>query len=143
MRAPCSAPARYITVTNSYFSTRWSVFRFGGGHAGNIAVSNCVLREVYGCPIKFQGDPGSTFENISFSNLVLNDVTGPISISVGEGCRRPNDKNCPGGRPEYLLQQHSRHSDYQPSSISFLNAPWESADRPGEGPLLHRSQLSQ
>jgi polygalacturonase len=83
---------RYITVTNSYFSTRWSVFRFGGGHAGDISISNCVLREVYGCPIKFQGDPGSRFENISFSNLVLDDVTGPISISVGGRLKPPDDQ---------------------------------------------------
>jgi polygalacturonase len=81
-----------IAVTNSYFSTRWSVFRFGGGHAENIAVSNCLLSEVDGCPIKFQGDPGSTFENISFSNLVLKDVTGPISISVGGRLPAPDDK---------------------------------------------------
>ena len=32
-----------ITITNSYFSTRWSVFRFGGGQVENIAVSNCLL----------------------------------------------------------------------------------------------------
>lgn len=83
---------RHITITNSYFSTRWSVFRFGGGHAGDIAISNCVLREVYGCPIKFQGDPGSRFENISFSNLVLDDVTGPISISVGGRLKAPDDQ---------------------------------------------------
>lgn len=83
-----------ITVTNSYFSTRWSVFRFGGGHAENVTVSNCVLSEVDGCPIKFQGDPGSQFENMSFSNLVLQDVTGPISISVG-GRLRPPDDNIP------------------------------------------------
>lgn len=85
---------RNITITNSFFSTRWSVFRFGGGHAENIAVSNCVLSEVYGCPIKFQGDPGSKFENMSFSNLVLNDVTGPISISVG-GRLPPPDQDVP------------------------------------------------
>lgn len=86
---------RNITVTNSYFSTRWSVFRFGGGHAGDIAVSNCVLHQVYGCPFKFQGDPGSRFENISFSNLVLDEVTGPISISVGKGRRRSYDAALP------------------------------------------------
>lgn len=72
-----------ITVTNCFFSTRWSVFRFGGGHAGNIAVSNCVLSVVDGCPFKFQGDAGSRFENMSFSDIVLDQVTGPISISVG------------------------------------------------------------
>jgi Glycosyl hydrolases family 28 len=83
---------KYITVTNSSFSTRWSVFRFGGGTAENIAVSNCLLYEVDGCPMKFQGDPGSRFENISFSNLILKDVTEPISISVGGRLPPPDDK---------------------------------------------------
>jgi polygalacturonase len=83
---------KYITVTNSLFSTRWSVFRFGGGHAENVTVSNCLITDVFGCPIKFQGDPGSVFENMSFSNLVLDNVTGPISISVGGHLPAPGDK---------------------------------------------------
>ena len=74
---------RFVTITNSSFSTRWSCFRFGGGVARDVAVSNCVLHQVFGCPIKFHGVPGSRFENMSFSNLILDDVTGPISISVG------------------------------------------------------------
>lgn len=82
---------RNVTVTNSFFSTRWSVFRFGGGTAENIAVSNCVLHQVYGCPIKFHGAPGSRFENMSFANLVLDDVTGPIHISIGP--RTPRNPN--------------------------------------------------
>jgi hypothetical protein len=98
---------KYITVTNCYFSTRWSVFRFGGGHAGNIAISNCVLKEVYGCPIKFQGDPGSRFENISFSDLVLDDVTGPISISVGKGQRRSSDAPLPEVLPPVVVRNVS------------------------------------
>ncbi|HEY7415045.1 MAG TPA: glycosyl hydrolase family 28 protein, partial [Ktedonobacteraceae bacterium] len=43
---------KFVTVSNCSFSTRWSVFRFGGGVAQNITVSNCVLYQVYGCPIK-------------------------------------------------------------------------------------------
>lgn len=74
---------RFVTITNSSFSTRWSCFRFGGGVARDVAVSNCVLHQVFGCPIKFQGVPGSRFENMSFANLVLDEVTGPISISIG------------------------------------------------------------
>jgi hypothetical protein len=83
---------QFITITNCSFSTRWAVFRFGGGHVQNIAISNCLLYEVDGCPMKFQGDPGSVFENISFSNLLLQDVTGPISISIGAQLPPPNDK---------------------------------------------------
>jgi polygalacturonase len=79
---------KFITITNSVFSTRWSVFRFGGGESENISISNCLLYDVFGCPIKFQGNEGSRFENISFSNLVLQQVTGPIHISLGPRTRR-------------------------------------------------------
>jgi hypothetical protein len=75
---------KYVTVADCSFSTRWSVFRFGGGVAENIAVSNCLIYETYGCPIKMRCGPDSRFENISFSNLVMTNVTGPISIGVGQ-----------------------------------------------------------
>lgn len=74
---------KFVTVSDCSFSTRWSVFRFGGGEAENITVSNCIIYETYGCPIKMRCSPGSRFENISFSNLVMKDVTGPISIGLG------------------------------------------------------------
>ncbi len=73
---------RFVTVTNSTFSTRWAVFRFGGGNPENITISNCVIYETYGCPIKMQFGPDSRAQNILFNNLVLQDVTGPISIDV-------------------------------------------------------------
>ena len=78
---------RFVTVSDCSFSTRWSVFRFGGGVAENIAVSNCLIYHTFGCPIKMRCGPGSRFENMSFSNLVMDGVTGPISINLGP--RRP------------------------------------------------------
>jgi glycosyl hydrolase family 28 len=73
---------KFVTVTNCSFSTRWSVFRFGGGQAENIAISNCVIYDTYGCPIKMRCGARSRFENITFSNLILKNVTGPISIGL-------------------------------------------------------------
>ena len=71
---------QFVTVTNCVFSTRWSVFRFGGGDVKNITVSNCIIYETYGCPIKI-GAGRMTLESLSFSNLILQDVTGPISVN--------------------------------------------------------------
>lgn len=79
---------RFITITNSTFSTRWSVFRFGGGHPENVTVSNCVIYQTYGCPIKMQFGVESRVQNLVFSNLVLQDVTGPISIDLSNRARR-------------------------------------------------------
>ncbi len=123
---------KYITVSNCYFSTRWSVFRFGGGHVSDIAVSNCVLREVYGCPIKFQGDPGSRFENISFSDLVLDDVTGPISISVGGRLPPPNDQVPVVVRNVSFSNIHGTVTTHPPKQLS--ESTLEVDSRPGEGP---------
>lgn len=120
-----------ITVTNSYFSTRWSVFRFGGGFAENISVSNCVLHEVYGCPIKFQGDPGSRFENIAFSNLILSDVTGPISISIGGRLQPPDDKIPVIVRNISFSHIHGTVTTSPPSQLS--EGTLTVGTRPGEG----------
>ncbi len=87
---------KFVMVSNCSFSTRWSVFRFGGGVAENITVSNCIIYEAYGCPIKMRCGPESRFENISFSNVVMKNVTGPISIGSSPRGRRRR----PSARPD-------------------------------------------
>lgn len=74
---------RDVTITNCSFSTRWSVFRFGQGDSEDITVSNCVIYDTFGCPIKVQVGKGSRLENVLFSNLVMSNVTGPIYIGLG------------------------------------------------------------
>jgi hypothetical protein len=70
---------QFVTVTNCSFSTRWSIFRFGSGEAQNIAVSNCLIYDTYGCPIKISAGR-SQIENLTFSNIIMRNVTGPIGI---------------------------------------------------------------
>lgn len=124
-----------VTVTNSFFSTRWSVFRFGGGDVRNIAVSNCILHQVYGCPIKFQGNPGSTYENLSFSNIVLDDVTGPIHVGVGP---RPPRRTPPGAPPpavkDDMMQAHEGESTTPAvlRNVSFSNIHGNVTTNPGQ-----------
>ena len=76
-----------INITNCTFSTRWSVFRFGGGQCDNVAVSNCVIYDTFGCPIKMQVRSGDRMENMIFSNLVMTNVTGPFYIGLGSAPR--------------------------------------------------------
>jgi hypothetical protein len=89
---------KFVTVTDCTFSTRWSVFRFGGGSAENISVTNCIIDTVFGCPIKLRGGPNSRFENMMFSNLIMNNVTGPISIGLGAHGRRRQAAMLAGGQ---------------------------------------------
>jgi len=70
---------KFVTVTNCSFSTRWSIFRFGGGESQNIAVTNCLIYDTYGCPIKISAGEAN-IENLTFSNIIMRNVTGPIGI---------------------------------------------------------------
>jgi polygalacturonase len=82
---------QFVTVTNCSFSTRWSIFRFGGGEAQNIVVSNCLIYETYGCPVKISSGK-ARIENLSFSNIIMRNVTGPIGIGfTGAGNKSGGD----------------------------------------------------
>src|SRR6266700_877725 len=87
---------KFVTVTNCTFSTRWSVFRFGGGAAENITISNCVIYDTYGCPIKMHCGARGRLENITFANLIMKNVTGPISIGLDSTRRGGVTANTPG-----------------------------------------------
>jgi hypothetical protein len=135
---------KFVTVTNCSFSTRWSVFRFGGGVAQNITVSNCVLYQVYGCPFKFHGSPGTRFENMSFSDLILDDVTGPIHFSIGPGMRRNSsgqeatggESPLPSDKPPAVVRNISFsniHGTVTTNPAPLPDFPFQSGYRPGEG----------
>jgi polygalacturonase len=83
---------KFVTVTNCSFSTRWSIFRFGGGESQNIAVSNCLIYDTYGCPIKISAGTAS-IENFTFSNIIMKDVTGPIGIGFSGTSNNKNANN--------------------------------------------------
>ncbi|HLQ50440.1 MAG TPA: glycosyl hydrolase family 28 protein [Terriglobales bacterium] len=126
---------KFVTVTNCAFSTRWSVFRFGGGEAENIAVSNCLIYDTYGCPIKMRCGPGSRFENMSFSNLVMRNVTGPISIGVGGNRRRQ-----PQTEPQ-TQQQANAQAGTQPKAGTGAQIE-DSGTQPTEGGIVRNITFS-
>lgn len=83
---------RFVTITNCSFSTRWSIFRFGGGDSQNIAISNCLIYDTYGCPIKISSGRAN-IENFSFSNIIMKNVTGPIGIGFSGVNSNKNQNN--------------------------------------------------
>ena len=124
---------KFVTVTNSTFSTRWAVFRFGGGNPENVTISNCVIYETYGCPIKMQFGPESQAQNILFSNLVMQDVTGPVSIDLNN--RPPHD----GGAAQPAQKGFVRNIMFSGirarvlgTGRQFPDIPFHQGYRPGE-----------
>lgn len=91
-----------IVVTNCIISSRWAAIRIGPESLGvfrDIAVSNCVIYDTYGAAIKIQEVEGGVVENVSFDNLVMNHVTGPISLRLGGylGWRQERKESLPIG----------------------------------------------
>lgn len=89
---------KFVTITNCSFSTRWSIFRFGGGESQNIVVSNCLIYDTYGCPIKISAGKAS-IENFSFSNIIMKNVTGPIGIGFSGLASNNQGSNPSADRP--------------------------------------------
>ena len=84
---PIYGSACNIVITNSVFSSDWAVFRIGLSGTGefkNIAISNCVIHDTFGCAVKMQQVGGGVFENILFDNLIMDNVTGPISLRLAQ-----------------------------------------------------------
>jgi polygalacturonase len=94
--------ARRIVITNCVLSSRWAAFRIGPFSTGifrSISVSNCVVHDTYGAAIKLQMVEGGVMEDIAFSNLVMENVTGPVSLRLAGwlGWRRERAKSLPIG----------------------------------------------
>lgn len=125
---------KFVTVTNCTFSTRWSVFRFGGGEAENITVSNCIIYDTFGCPIKIRCGRQSRMENISFSNLIMKNVTGPISIGLDSSYRRSSEPEAsPAGRGVVRnISFHGIRATVLSKPRQLEDLPFPSMFRPGE-----------
>lgn len=123
---------KFVTVVNSTFSTRWAVFRFGGGSPENIVVSNCVIYETYGCPIKMQFGPEARAQNILFSNLVMQNVTGPISVDLNHHV--PFGGKQVGAEKGFVrhIMFHAIRARVLSEGKQFPDMPFSQHFRPGE-----------
>lgn len=78
-------PARNITITNCVMRSRWSAVRFGPlsrGNFENITISNCAFFDCAGGGLKLGTFEGGEIRNCLFDNLVMDQVTAPITLFV-------------------------------------------------------------
>jgi hypothetical protein len=136
---------KFVTITNCMFSTRWSIFRFGGGESRNITISNCLIYETYGCPVKIDMH-GGRMEDVLFSNIVMRDVTGPIGVAFApRGQRRPRgdgqQSNRPP-RPEDTGPTYLRRIRFSGIRATVVKEPQQQADMPFAPGVWDGEQLS-
>jgi hypothetical protein len=98
-------PARNITITNCLLKSRCAGIRFGPlskGDFENISVSNCIFYDCILGGIKLGVFEGATIRNCVFDNLVMDQVSAPISIFVATwpsiGSTEPNPPMMPPGK---------------------------------------------
>jgi len=99
---PIFSSARNIVISNCVLSSRWAAIRLGPFSTGafrDVSVSHCVIHHTYGGAIKLQLVEGGVMENISFDDLVMDHVTGPIAVRVAGwlGWRLEREKSLPHG----------------------------------------------
>jgi hypothetical protein len=122
---------QWVTVTNCTFSTRWSIFRFGAGESENITVSNCVIYDTFGSVVKMAGRAGSRYENITFSNLIMKNVTGPITI----GLHSRRNANATGPMVRGIIRNiafNGIRAQVAAEGQQFPDMHWEQSYRDGE-----------
>jgi hypothetical protein len=117
---------KFVTVANCSFSTRWSIFRFGGGESQNIAVTNCLIYETYGCPIKISAGRAS-IENFSFSNIVMRNVTGPIGIGFSGVSNNSNSNNTQNATKPFIrnITFNNIRATVIPHPVNHPDIPWD------------------
>ncbi|MGA2258544.1 MAG: glycosyl hydrolase family 28 protein, partial [Thermoguttaceae bacterium] len=78
-------PCRDVVITNCILSSDCAAIRVGPDAVTpieRVCVSNCVIRDTHLNGIKIQESFGSVIRDMVFSNIVMDNVTGPISIRL-------------------------------------------------------------
>jgi hypothetical protein len=128
-------PTENIVINNCIMSTRWAALRTGGAHRGGIrhvAMSNCFIYDTFGCGIKLQISGNGSLEDMTFTGIVMKDVTSPISLRLGN-CHYNNEKRderFPFGRMRNLLFSNIRASVIDEASLK--QRIWEPTTQPGK-----------
>jgi polygalacturonase len=80
-------PCRDIVVTNCTFCSKWAGMRIGLlslANFENVAVSNCVFRDIDDAGLKIQLCEGAEMKRMLFSDLVMENVPRPVFMTFGQ-----------------------------------------------------------
>ncbi|MFY0607680.1 MAG: glycoside hydrolase family 28 protein [Cyclobacteriaceae bacterium] len=100
-------PCKNVVVSNCIFKTQWGGMRIGllsRGNIENVTVTNCTFQDIKDSGLKIQQCEGGEMRNMTFSNLVMENVPRPIFMTfVSQRAAR----NYPEGSYEPLSRMHN------------------------------------
>ncbi|WP_109831707.1 glycoside hydrolase family 28 protein [Reichenbachiella versicolor] len=100
-------PCKDVVVSNCIFSTKWGGMRIGLLSRGNIesvTVTNCTFKNIKDSGLKIQQCEGGEMRNMTFTNLVMENVPRPIFMTFSS---QRAAMNYPEGIYEPLKRMHS------------------------------------
>ena len=99
-------PCKDVVISNCIFKTKWGGMRIGLLSRGNIesvTVTNCIFKDIEDSGLKIQQMEGGEMKNMTFTNLVMNNVPRPIFMTF---CSQRAAMNYPEGQYEPLKRMH-------------------------------------
>lgn len=100
-------PCRDVVVSNCIFKTKWGGMRIGLLSRGNIeqvTVSNCTFKNIDDSGLKIQQCEGGTMRNMTFTNLVMENVPRPVFMTF---CKQRASVDTQEGEYEELKRMHN------------------------------------
>lgn len=91
----------YVTISNCIFKSQWAGIRIGllsCGDISNVTVTNCIFTNINCSGLKIQSSEGATLKNMTFSNLIMENVQRPIFMTANrfrERIERPDEITTP------------------------------------------------
>jgi hypothetical protein len=147
---------RFVTVTNSSFNTRWSVFRFGGGVAKTFPSQIACCTKSMDAPSSFMAVLGRALRTYRFPTFIgrcnqPHSHQHRLVLATEPAVRSGSQTDATGGVPaiacssqtelrtcrgtQYFIQQHSWHGHDQPARIAGCIVPQRLPTR--RRPLVH------
>ncbi len=91
IKATRTTPSENIVVTGCVIKCVWGALKLGTESAGdfrNIIFSDIVIRDTHGGGLKIISMDGCRMENIQVSNVIMDNVSGPIFIRLGSRLKK-------------------------------------------------------
>jgi polygalacturonase len=91
IKATRATPCENIVVTGCVIRSIWGALKLGTESAGdfrNIIFSDIVIRDTHGGGLKIISMDGCRIENIHVSNIIMDNVSGPIFVRLGGRLRK-------------------------------------------------------
>jgi len=77
-------PCRDVTISNCIFCSEWAGIRIGllsRGDICSVTVTNCTFHNIKDSGLKIQMNEGAELKNMTFSNLVMENVPRPVFMT--------------------------------------------------------------